>query len=98
MNAADLYVQPSRYEGKAVVVTEAQILGRPVLVADYPTAKSQVTDGVDGYICPGGAVGLADAIERLVRDREALERVAEGARRRDYGNADELKKLYHMIT
>lgn len=98
MNAADLYVQPSRYEGKAVVVTEAQILGKPVLVADYPTAKSQVTDGVDGYICPGGPVGLADAIERLVRDREALERVAEGARRRDYGNADELKKLYHMMT
>ena len=98
MNAADLYVQPSRYEGKAVVVTEAQILGKPVLVADYPTAASQVTDGVDGYICPGGAEGLADAIERLASDREALERVAEGARRRDYGNADELKKLYHMIS
>ncbi|WP_296975521.1 glycosyltransferase [Thermobacillus sp. ZCTH02-B1] len=98
MNAADLYVQPSRYEGKAVVVTEAQILGKPVLVADYPTAASQVTDGVDGYICPGGAEGLADAIERLVKHPEALERVAEGARRRDYGNADELKKLYHMIS
>ena len=98
MNAADLYVQPSRYEGKAVVVTEAQILGKPVLVADYPTAASQVTDGVDGYICPGGAEGLADAIERLVKHPEALERVAEGTRRRDYGNADELKKLYHMIS
>jgi len=98
MKAADLYVQPSRYEGKAVVVTEAQILGRPVLVADYPTASSQVTDGVDGYICPGGAEGIADAIVRLVSDRAALERVAEGARRRDYGNADELKKLYLMIS
>ena len=98
MNAADLYVQPSRYEGKAVVVTEAQILGKPVLVADYPTASSQVTDGVDGYICPGGELGIADAIERLVRNPEALGRVAEGARRRDYGNADELKKLYHMIS
>ncbi|AGA59229.1 Capsular polysaccharide biosynthesis protein, Glycosyltransferase Family 4 [Thermobacillus xylanilyticus] len=98
MKAADLYVQPSRYEGKAVVVTEAQILGKPVLVADYPTAASQVTDGVDGYICPSGPEGLADAIERLVRDRGALDRVAEGARRRDYGNADELKKLYHMMA
>jgi Glycosyltransferase len=98
MKAADLYVQPSRYEGKAVVVTEALILGKPVLVANYPTAASQVTDGVDGYICPSGAEGIADAIERLVLDRQALEKVAEGAARRDYGNADELGKLYHMMA
>ena len=27
MRACDLYVQPSRYEGKAVTVREAQLLG-----------------------------------------------------------------------
>ena len=31
MRACDLYVQPSRYEGKAVTVREAQLLGKPVL-------------------------------------------------------------------
>ena len=29
IKACDLYVQPSRYEGKAVTVTEAKILGKP---------------------------------------------------------------------
>ena len=32
MRACDLYVQPSRYEGKAVTVREAQLLGKPVVI------------------------------------------------------------------
>ena len=32
IKACDLYVQPSRYEGKAVTVREAQMLGKPVVI------------------------------------------------------------------
>jgi glycosyltransferase involved in cell wall biosynthesis len=32
--ACDIYVQPSFYEGKAVAVREAQILGKPVVITD----------------------------------------------------------------
>ena len=48
----DVYIQPSRYEGNAVTVHEAQLLGKPVIITNYPTAKSQIQDGVDGYIVP----------------------------------------------
>ena len=48
MKKCDLYVQPSRYEGKAVTVGEAQILGKAVMITNYKTAKSQLNDGVDG--------------------------------------------------
>lgn len=44
----DLYVQPSRFEGKCVSVREAQMLGKPVVITDYPTAKSQLKNGIDG--------------------------------------------------
>ena len=50
--ACDIYVQPSRFEGKCVSVREAQILGKPVVITDYPTSKSQLEDGVDGIIVP----------------------------------------------
>ena len=33
--ACDLYVQPSRYEGKCVTVREAQMLGKPVVITRY---------------------------------------------------------------
>lgn len=52
INACDIYVQPSRYEGKAVTVREAQILGKPVIITNYATSSSQLRDGVDGMIVP----------------------------------------------
>ena len=60
MKAADLYVQPSRYEGKAVTVGEAQILSKPVMITNYTTAKSQVKDGFDGYITELSVEGIAE--------------------------------------
>lgn len=97
MAACDLYVQPSRYEGKAVTVTEAQIIGKPVLITDYPTSGSQVRDGVDGMICKANAESIADAIERLYGDAALRERLATAVKGMDFGNAGELAKLYGWI-
>lgn len=52
IKACDVYVQPSVYEGKSITVKEAQLLGKPVAITNYPTAKSQVQDGKDGIIIP----------------------------------------------
>ena len=68
MAACDIYVQPSRFEGKAVTVQEAQILGKPVVVADYPTARSQVKDGIDGHIVPQDNEGLAKGLAKIIRE------------------------------
>ncbi|RJE91152.1 glycosyltransferase [Paenibacillus sp. 1011MAR3C5] len=97
MKACDLYVQPSRYEGKAVTVTEAQIVGKPVLITNYPTSGSQVRDGVDGLICETNAEAIAGAIERLYRDDSLRERLITAVKGMDYGNAGELAKLYGWI-
>jgi len=97
MAACDLYVQPSRYEGKAVTVTEAQIIGKPVLITDYPTSGSQIRDGVDGMICEANAESIADAIERLCGDPALRERLAAAVKGMDFGNAGELTKLYSWI-
>lgn len=54
IKACDVYVQPSIYEGKSITVKEAQLLGKPVAITNYPTASSQVKNGVDGIILPLG--------------------------------------------
>ncbi|PAV31548.1 glycosyl transferase [Virgibacillus profundi] len=96
MKAADLYVQPSRYEGKAVTVGEAQILSKPVLITNYPTAQSQVKDGFDGAICDLSIAGIASGIEKLFKDSEGRKQLAENCRNTDYQNQQELKKLYQL--
>lgn len=97
MKKCDLYVQPSRYEGKAVTVGEARILGRPVLITNYPTAKSQLNNGFDGYITDMSVDGIVKGIEKLYNDNELRFRLEKNCMDTDYSNGHELKKLYEII-
>ena len=97
MKICDIYVQPSRYEGKAVTVGEAQILGKPVIVTNYTTAKSQVRERVDGYICELSVKGIADGVERLYRNKKLRENLAINCKNTNYSNSSELKALYELF-
>ncbi|MFR4992373.1 MAG: glycosyltransferase, partial [Turicibacter sp.] len=97
IKACDLYVQPSRYEGKAVTVTEAQILYKPVLITNYETAHSQLKNEFDGYITEKSIEGIADGVEKLYLDAQLREQLVEGCKQSSYGNADELQKLYSLF-
>ena len=97
IKACDIYVQPSRYEGKAVAVREAQILGKPVLITNFPTAQSQLEDGVDGVICPLSIDGLVEGVRKLINDKGLCEKLVTTCAERDYSNRDEVEKIYQMI-
>lgn len=97
IKACDLYVQPSRYEGKAVTVREAQILCKPVVITRYATSASQLEDGMDGIIVPMDNGGCADGIVRLLKDPERMQQLSAACARRDYTNAGEVEKLYQLI-
>lgn len=93
----DWYVQPSLYEGKAVTVREAQLLGRPVIVTDYATASSQVTDGTDGVIVPMDEAACARAMVRAMTDGALRERITAWLQTHDYGFTDEADKLTALL-
>lgn len=97
IKACDIYVQPSRYEGKAVTVREAQMLFKPVVVTNYPTASSQINDGVDGVIAPMDKQGCAEAIFKLIIDITKQEEIINYLRTHDYGNENEVRKIYSLI-
>ncbi|MBG9473218.1 glycosyltransferase [Priestia megaterium] len=94
---ADLYVQPSRYEGKAVTVGEAQILTKPVMITNYPTASSQVKDGFDGYICALSIEGIAQGIEKLYKNLQLRNTLSNNCETTDFNNSNELEKLYKIM-
>ena len=97
IRACDLYVQPSRYEGKAVTVREAQMLGKPVVITRYATSASQLEDGVDGVIVPMDNEGCAEGIAAVLRDGELRQRLTENTKARDYTNAQEIEKIYRVM-
>lgn len=97
MKAADLYVQPSRYEGKAVTVVEAQILLKPVLITNYQTAKSQVNHEIDGMICEQSIEGIANGIEEIYNNPSISDQLIAHCRETDFHNSNELVKLYQCL-
>lgn len=93
----DWYVQPSRFEGKAVTVREAQALHKPVIIADYPTAKSQLVDGYDGVIVPQDNAKCAEAISIILKDIGLKGQLIRNTYNEDYSNKGEMRKLYALI-
>jgi glycosyltransferase involved in cell wall biosynthesis len=97
IKTADLYVQPSRYEGKAVTVGEAQILSKPVLITNYTTANSQVRNGFDGSICDMSIEGIANGIEKLYKNTIFRNELAQNCLNTNFNNKQELEKLYQLV-
>ena len=97
IKVCDIYAQPSRYEGKSVTVREAQMLCKPVVVTDYPTAKSQINNNIDGVIVPvdneSCAKGMADFIQNYQLQRQIMDYL----KQHDFGNESEINKLYELI-
>ena len=97
IKACDIYVQPSRYEGKCVSVLEAQMLGKPVVITRYPTSANQLEEGVDGIIVPRDNAGCADGIFRLLQDTDRLNYLVNNCARKDYSYKAEIAKVIELL-
>ncbi len=97
IKACDIYVQPSRYEGKSVTVREAQMLCKPVVVTNYPTASSQIKNGIDGVIVPMDNENCAKGLTEFILDIEKQNHIIEYLKTHDYGNVEEVEKIYDII-
>lgn len=97
IKACDIYVQPSRYEGKCVAVREAQILNKPVIITNYTSSKSQLQDGFDGVIVPMDNQACANGIVKVIDDKDLQNQLIENTKKTDYTNSKEIEKLYKLI-
>ena len=97
IKACDIYVQPSRYEGKSVTVREAQMPGKPVAVTAYPTAASQINDGIDGVIVLLDNEGCARALAEFIKDNDKQRSLIEYCKNNDFSNVSEVEKIYNLL-
>lgn len=87
--AADLVVQPSRWEGMALAPLEAMAGGRPVLLTDVDGARESLPPGHETYclVRPDDPAALGAALALLLQRpvlREALGRQAQQHVRRHF--------------
>lgn len=100
----DVLCFPSHYDAPGRPIFEAAFFGVPSIVAVREPRADTLVDGETGLaITPRAPVELADAIERLARDREATRRMGEAARamaESNFGvqrNAARLLDLYRRV-
>jgi glycosyltransferase involved in cell wall biosynthesis len=81
---SDFLVLPSDYEPFGLVVNEAMLCGRPVVVSDRVGARYDlICEGETGSIFPCGDVeALTKILQSLLRDRSQLDRMGAAARER----------------
>lgn len=97
LSKADIYVQPSRFEGKSIAMDEAKILGKPIVATNFSTVRDQINDKVDGIITEMNERSLADGIELLINDSKLYSNIVNNMREMSLGTESEVNKLYELI-
>lgn len=60
----------SDFEAWSLVITEAKLLGVPVLATRTSGAMEQIVNGETGVLCDFDAQAIADALEQLLKDEK----------------------------
>lgn len=97
MKRADIIVQPSRWEGKSLVLDEAKILGKAIIVTNYPSVTDQVTDRKTGIIVETTPEAIAHGVELLFKDKKLLYKLEENCRRELNQSVLVVNRFYELI-
>ncbi len=94
---ADFFLLPSRYEGKPMAVTEAQMLGLVPIVCEYSSAREQIRDGVDGIIAENNDADIVNKLKALFEGKYDMQEMKRCLRERELSNIEEIEKIYALL-
>ena len=81
MQASDIFVMPSRYEGLSIAMIEAMACALPIVASDAPGLSDYIIYNQNGFLFPiGDHQEMALCIYKLLQDNELKNRLAKGSR------------------
>lgn len=94
---ADLYVQTSRAEGFCTTISEAVILGKPIVSTRVGGIEEQLNGNCGGMITGHTSEEIAEAIIQLIEDKDKLNQLAQHNLLKKMDYEKEIKKLYQVL-
>ncbi len=92
----DIYVQPSRFEGKSIAIEEAKCLEKPIIVTRYTTVSTQIEDGKTGLIAEISPGSIVEKVKLLIDSPTLMGTLSQNLVGYT-GNECELEKFYSLI-
>ncbi|WP_396128566.1 glycosyltransferase [Exiguobacterium mexicanum] len=94
-----VFLMPSRYEGKPMAVTEAQILGLPVIATEYASAKEQIINDFNGILVSNDEEGIYKGIKVIFESKLNIKKYSRNinVKRIEEVNNDVLNKFYDTL-
>ena len=105
LRQADMYTQPSQYEGLSNAILEAMSCQLPLVLTRISGSEDLVEQGVNGLLVPYGDVAaLANALKEMLQDPSQRQRMGRASRarvQRDFALStvvNRLEQLYRRET
>ena len=98
INACDIYVQTSVFEGLPLTVIEASLLNKPIVSTNFPSIFGFIKDEETGLISEMNAVSITKQVERLILDKVLRNKLSQNLSCRDnIDKEDSLKEIYKLF-
>ena len=97
MIQADMYIHPSRFEGKSVAIDEAKILCKPIIITNFTTATDHIVNDINGLIVEMSVDGVYNGIKKLIDNKNLALKLSNNLSKESLGNENEIYKLYELI-
>ena len=94
----DLFLLTSRYEGKPVSVTEAEILGVPCMITNYSSASEQVTNGINGIIVNNDDKSIYEGLKSIITNKNVLIQYKKNLSSQNFSNEEDIKEFYEVLN
>lgn len=94
---ADIYVQPSRIEGKSVALDEVKALARPIVVTRFDSVYDQFKDRRNAVICDIDAKAVANGIKEIVSNIDLRESLIRNLLQEKIGNEEQAEVFKQII-
>ncbi len=94
---ADVYVHATRFEGRSIVLQEAQTLGCAVVASNCNGNRQQIIDGQDGLLCDLTPQAVADSVISLLKDKEKREKLGRAAYEKEMPAGGDMEKLLKLL-
>lgn len=97
MRQADIYVQPSRFEGWGIAIEEALILKKMVLASNCTGLAEQIDNGQNGILFTLGIEQLVEKLEWLIDHPQEIQKMSTGPLAKNLKYSDGLAGLLSLV-